>query len=80
MILQEAQNLRKLQTGQSSLLGGENPTLHHSDFTGRGLHSPTSQLNISRFGQYAGFHPVCNELLPIYLLKVPNVFNKKCSC
>jgi pre-mRNA-splicing factor CDC5/CEF1 len=34
VILQEAQNLRKLQTGQTPLLGGENPVLHGSDFSG----------------------------------------------
>lgn len=34
VILQEAQNLRKLQTGQTPLLGGENPTLAGSDFSG----------------------------------------------
>jgi len=33
-VLQEAQNLRKLQDGQTPLLGGENPTLHGSDFSG----------------------------------------------
>ena len=35
VILQEAQNLRKLQSGQTPLLGGENPKLHGtSDFSG----------------------------------------------
>ena len=34
VILQEAQNLRKLQAGQTPLLGGENPKLHGSDFSG----------------------------------------------
>ena len=33
-ILQEAQNLRRLAEGQTPLLGGENPTLAGSDFSG----------------------------------------------
>ena len=33
-VLQEAQNLRALQSGQTPLLGGENPDLHPSDFSG----------------------------------------------
>lgn len=34
VILQEAQNLRRLTEGQTPLLGGENPTLAGSDFSG----------------------------------------------
>lgn len=33
-VMQEAQNLRRLQAGQTPLLGGENPELHPSDFSG----------------------------------------------
>lgn len=33
-IMQEAQNLARLQQGMTPLLGGENPDLHPSDFTG----------------------------------------------
>lgn len=33
-IMQEAQNLARLQQGMTPLLGGENPELHPSDFTG----------------------------------------------
>jgi pre-mRNA-splicing factor CDC5/CEF1 len=33
-VLQEAQNLRALQAGQTPLLGGDNPELHPSDFSG----------------------------------------------
>ena len=33
-IIQEAQNLARLQAGQTPLLGGENPELHPSDFSG----------------------------------------------
>lgn len=33
-VMQEAQNLRRLQSGQTPLLGGENPELHPSDFSG----------------------------------------------
>ncbi|KAK9818201.1 hypothetical protein WJX72_008746 [[Myrmecia] bisecta] len=33
-IMQEAQNLARLQTGQTPLFGGENPELHPSDFSG----------------------------------------------
>jgi pre-mRNA-splicing factor CDC5/CEF1 len=33
-ILQEAQNLARLQSGQTPLVGGENPMLHPSDFSG----------------------------------------------
>lgn len=33
-VMQEAQNLMRLQAGQTPLLGGENPELHPSDFSG----------------------------------------------
>ena len=33
-IMQEAQNLARLQQGQTPLLGGDNPELHPSDFSG----------------------------------------------
>eukprot|EP00887_Chlorella_sp_A99_P003055 scaffold9.g3055.t1 len=33
-VMQEAQNLMRLQTGQTPLLGGDNPELHPSDFSG----------------------------------------------
>jgi pre-mRNA-splicing factor CDC5/CEF1 len=33
-IIQDAQNLARLQAGQTPLLGGENPELHLSDFSG----------------------------------------------
>lgn len=33
-IMQEAQNLARLQQGQTPLLGGENPELHPSDYSG----------------------------------------------
>ncbi|KAH7615691.1 hypothetical protein Ndes2526B_g09533 [Nannochloris sp. 'desiccata'] len=33
-IIQDAQNLARLQAGQTPLLGGENPELHPSDFSG----------------------------------------------
>lgn len=33
-IMQQAQNLRALQQGQTPLVGGENPDLHDSDFSG----------------------------------------------
>jgi pre-mRNA-splicing factor CDC5/CEF1 len=33
-VMQEAQNLARLQQGQTPLLGGENPELHPSDFSG----------------------------------------------
>jgi hypothetical protein len=42
-IMQEAQNLRMLQQGQGPLLGGENPELHPSDFTGVTPRSAPSQ-------------------------------------
>ena len=32
--MMEAQNLSRLQQGQTPLLGGENPQLHDSDFSG----------------------------------------------
>ena len=32
--MMEAQNLSRLQQGQTPLLGGENPQLHESDFSG----------------------------------------------
>lgn len=33
-VMMEAQNLSRLQQGQTPLLGGENPQLHESDFSG----------------------------------------------
>lgn len=33
-ITMEAQNLARLQAGQTPLAGGENPMLHQSDFSG----------------------------------------------
>ena len=33
-ITMEAQNLARLQSGQTPLMGGENPELHNSDFSG----------------------------------------------
>jgi pre-mRNA-splicing factor CDC5/CEF1 len=33
-VMMEAQNLSRLQQGQTPLLGGENPQIHDSDFSG----------------------------------------------
>jgi len=48
---------------------------------GRGLHSSTSQLIVSTFGQSDVLVSVQfrTSYDPLYLLKVPNVSHKKCS-
>jgi pre-mRNA-splicing factor CDC5/CEF1 len=50
-VLQEAENLSKLQSGETPLAGGENPDLHPSDFSGvtpRRSHPRTPNANASQ--------------------------------
>lgn len=51
----EAQNLSRLQQGQTPLLGGENPQLHDSDFSGI---TPKSSLAATPHPLAAGATPL----------------------
>jgi len=66
----ERDGLLDVQTQLASALKVERGALqqtradcdHQAGVTGRGLHSPTSQLNLSRFGRRAILCPICDEL------------------
>lgn len=61
-IMMEAENLARLRDSQTPLLGGENPELHPSDFTGvtprkKEIHTPNPMLTPSMTPGGAGLTP-----------------------